>query len=79
MSIYLTLFIPLSFKGEGEFFGRETLFLLDAPYSGLIRWGCLRGASAPLFKISPFPLTRGRGIKGDGVIRLNYYSIWQQQ
>ncbi|GAH78842.1 unnamed protein product, partial [marine sediment metagenome] len=41
---FLTGFIPplgfrpsgqsLSFKGEGEFFGRETLPLLDAPYSG---------------------------------------------
>jgi hypothetical protein len=29
--------------------------------------GLRRGASAPLYKISPFPLTRGRGIKGDGV------------
>jgi len=29
----------------------------------------LKGGEAPLFNIiSPFPLKRGRGIKGDGVI-----------
>jgi hypothetical protein len=32
--------------------------------------GCLRGANTPLQKsISPFPLLRGRGTQGDGVIK----------
>jgi len=31
------------------------------------RNGAFKGGEAPLFISSPFPLVRGRGIKGDGV------------
>jgi hypothetical protein len=70
---FLTGFIPplgfrpsgqsFPFKGEGEFFGSETLFLLGAPYSGLISWGVFKRGEAPLFEIFPFPLLRGRGYR----------------
>jgi len=70
----LTPCIPLSLKGEGEeIFRRGTKSLLNSlnvfEASLLpLNQGCLRGALAPLFKyLSPFPLIRGRGIKGDGV------------
>jgi len=31
--------------------------------------GSFRGAKSPLKTTSPFPLPRGRGIKGDGVLK----------
>jgi len=63
--INLTPFIPLALKGEGKWdYVREASPLFDSPCSGLIMRGCLRGASAPIFKIILFPLSRGRGYRG---------------
>jgi len=75
---FLTGFIPplgfrpsgqsLPFKGEGEFFGRETLFLLDAPYAGLISWGVFKRGVSPSFQNLPLPLNKGKGIQGMGLL-----------
>ena len=35
----------------------------------IIERGAVKRGEASLVKSSPFPLTRGRGIKGDGVIQ----------
>jgi len=51
-------------RGRGNGYVREASPLFDSPRSGLIMQGRLRGASAPLFKIFPFPSLRGRGYRG---------------
>jgi len=75
--IYLTPLIPLSFKGEGEGYGREALpplnpplpprspkrvLIIPCPSSGVFK----RGA-APLSN-PPLPLGKGKGTQGIGFL-----------
>jgi len=53
---------------RGNCFIREASPLFASPCLGLIILGSLRGALAPLNKIFPFPLIRGKGIQGIGLI-----------
>ena len=57
---------PPPLEREGELYVREASPLFNSPCSGVIIWGCLRGASAPLFKNLPLPLIKGKGIQGMG-------------
>jgi len=77
--IYLTPFVPLSFKGEGEGYKKRGFVSLGLSLYGavmrdgeatpfkVITKGCLRGASAPLRKNLPLPLSKGKGIQGMGL------------
>ena len=66
MIIYLTPFVPLSFKGEGEGEKEGLPPLLDTPIR-LFSKGIERG-EAPLRNYLPSPLMKGRGIKGEGLV-----------
>jgi len=62
----LTPCIPLSFlRRGGSFIKRGVSPLLDDPKIGESK----RGEASLIYNYSPFPLSRGRGVKGDGVTR----------
>ena len=70
-SIYLTPLIPLSFKGEGgdNIEERLTPLLNTLSYGYLVKG--LKGTKVPLRNSLPSPLMKGRGIKGEGLVKLS--------
>jgi len=66
---YLTPLIPLSFKGEGDMNKRGANAPLKHPPCGYSIKG-LKGTFVPLRNSLPSPLTKGRGIKGEGLVKL---------
>jgi len=64
--INLTPFVPLSFEGEGEGYGREARPPLNPPFIHRPSSGVFKRGAAPLSTTPPLPLA-GEGDTGAGV------------